>query len=108
MGSKFAGSSGEMKTTRFNPQQLSRVEKMMSSIMHESHAETILWAMHIALILYNTPRGDPQCVFRANHASNYLPLRGALPQDRDHLLATLETAIARGGDALRLEAWRGL
>lgn len=37
------------------------------------------------------------CVFRTNHASNYLPLA-----------ATLDEALARGRAALRPEAWRGL
>lgn len=33
-------------------------------------------------------------VFRSNHASNYLPLAGALNQDRDKLLAQLDAALA--------------
>ena len=48
------------------------------------------------------------CVFRTNHASNYLSLRGTLPKDKDYLLTTLETAIAMGKDTFRPEAWRGL
>ena len=46
-------------------------------------------------------------VFRANHASNYLPLRGTLNRDRAALTALLRDAL---GDrvALRPEAWRGL
>ena len=51
--------------------------------------------------------GVCECVFRSNHASNYLPLRGTLPQDRDHLLSMLDAALARGRDALRPEGWRG-
>lgn len=34
------------------------------------------------------------CVFRANHASNYLPLRGNLPADRERMLAHLQAAMA--------------
>lgn len=34
-------------------------------------------------------------VFRSNHASNYVPLAGRLPRDRDRLVAELESAIAR-------------
>ncbi len=49
-----------------------------------------------------------QCVFRTNHASNYLPLKGTLPQDKERLLQTLDTTLAKGKDALRPEAWRGL
>jgi radical SAM superfamily enzyme YgiQ (UPF0313 family) len=52
--------------------------------------------------------GLTHCVFRTNHASNYLPLAGTLPDDKDRLLAALDAALARGRDALRPEAWRGL
>ncbi len=50
--------------------------------------------------------GVSKCVFRSNHASNYLPLKGTLPQDRERLLAKLDAALARGKDALRPEGWR--
>jgi radical SAM superfamily enzyme YgiQ (UPF0313 family) len=52
--------------------------------------------------------GLTYCVFRTNHASNYLPLRGTLPQDKGRLLGALDGAIARGREALRPEYWRGL
>ena len=52
--------------------------------------------------------GLTQCVFRTNHASNYLPLSGTLPSDKDRLLTTIEEALARGSSALRPERWRGL
>ena len=48
------------------------------------------------------------CVFRTNHASNYVPLAGTLPKDKSRLLAALDDALARGRSALRPEAWRGL
>jgi len=34
-----------------------------------------------------------RCVFRSNHASNYLSLRGDLPQDKARLLAQIEKAM---------------
>jgi radical SAM superfamily enzyme YgiQ (UPF0313 family) len=46
-------------------------------------------------------------VFRTNHASNYLPLAGRLPRDRDRIVATLDKALA-GDIALRPESSRGL
>jgi radical SAM superfamily enzyme YgiQ (UPF0313 family) len=52
--------------------------------------------------------GLSKCVFRTNHASNYLPLKGTLPQDKARLLAMLDEAHVRGRDALRPESWRGL
>ena len=48
------------------------------------------------------------CIFRTNHASNYLPLAGTLPKDKPRLLATLEAATRRGRAVLRPEQWRAL
>jgi radical SAM superfamily enzyme YgiQ (UPF0313 family) len=48
------------------------------------------------------------CVFRTNHASNYLPLAGTLPQDKERLLATLDRALAEGESVLRPEYLRAL
>jgi radical SAM superfamily enzyme YgiQ (UPF0313 family) len=48
-------------------------------------------------------------VFRSNHASNYLPLRGTLPQDKAALLESLDRVIDMGGKArLKPEGWRAL
>ena len=52
--------------------------------------------------------GLTRCVFRTNHASNYLPLAGTLSRDKARLLATLDDAICRGPSALRPELWRAL
>lgn len=46
-------------------------------------------------------------IFRCNHASNYLPLGGRLPADRDRLLAEVEAAMA-GEVPLKPEWLRGL
>ena len=46
-------------------------------------------------------------VFRTNHASNYLPLAGTLPRDRERIVAVLDEALA-GRVPLRPEATRGL
>jgi len=52
--------------------------------------------------------GLTNCVFRTNHASNYLPLRGTLDEDKVPLLEILDIAMKRGKEALRPESWRGL
>lgn len=46
-------------------------------------------------------------IFRTNHASNYLPLSGRLPRDRERILAVVDEAL-RGGIRLRPEWARGL
>jgi radical SAM superfamily enzyme YgiQ (UPF0313 family) len=46
-------------------------------------------------------------IFRTNHASNYLPLAGRIPRDRDRLLPWLDAALS-GKVPLRPEWTRGL
>ncbi len=48
-----------------------------------------------------------RAMFRTNHASNYLPIGGHLPQDRDAILVVIDRALA-GDMALRPEHRRGL
>lgn len=48
-----------------------------------------------------------RCIFRSNHASNYLALAGTLMGDKAKLLAEIDRAI-RNPDALRAEWMRGL
>jgi len=46
-------------------------------------------------------------IFRTNHASNYLPLEGRLPRDRDRIVELVDRALA-GDLPLRPEWTRGL
>ncbi len=46
-------------------------------------------------------------IFRSDHASNYLPLDGVFPKDKDRLLSVLKSAMG-GGVGLRPEHFRGL
>jgi radical SAM superfamily enzyme YgiQ (UPF0313 family) len=48
-----------------------------------------------------------ECVFRSNHASNYLSLKGTLPQDKNQMIALLKSAIGRE-DVLKEEWMRML
>jgi len=47
------------------------------------------------------------CLFRSNHASNYLPVGGRLPQDKQAMLAALDKVLlAPESVQLRPESWR--
>jgi len=46
-------------------------------------------------------------LFRTNHASNYLPVQGELPRDRERIVDAIDAAL-RGEVPLRPECFRGL
>ena len=48
-----------------------------------------------------------RCVFRSNHASNYVSLKGDLPADRDRMIAQLDYALENPG-LWKDELWRRL
>lgn len=52
--------------------------------------------------------GLSRCIFRTNHASNYLPLAGTLSRDKEKLLSLIDQAQLQGQAALRPESWRAL
>jgi len=49
-------------------------------------------AAETLILLRHTEVTNP-CVFRSNHASNYVSLKGTLPDDRERLIRQLETAL---------------
>ena len=66
----------------------------------------VLEEMDVMLSHIEMPAGTT-CVFRSNHASNYLSLKGDLPQDREKMLAVVRQA-KENSDMLRPEFWRAL
>ena len=48
------------------------------------------------------------CIFRANHASNYMPLGGTLPQDKERLLQEVDEYYNMDSNDYRPEWMRGL
>ena len=66
----------------------------------------VLDEMEVMLEHVELPEGVT-CVFRSNHASNYLSLKGDLPADRDNMLAVVRRA-KENSDMLRPEYWRAL
>lgn len=59
-------------------------------------------------IFLESTDGIVRTIFRSNHASNYLPLAGVLPRDRDRLVDRVKEGEKLGTDALRPEFLRGL
>lgn len=49
-----------------------------------------------------------RCIFRSNHASNYLPLKGTLIKDKQALIETIDRALEAPDLYLREEWMRGL
>ncbi len=60
----------------------------------------------VELMVRNIDAPGP-VVFRTNHASNYLPLKGTLPEDKEKLLKTIRGAV-KDPSILRAEHMRGL
>lgn len=61
----------------------------------------------LRLILANTE--VTRCQFAANHVSNYLPIKGRLPEDREALLAAIESILKSQDAGLLTPEWmRGL
>ena len=73
--------------------------KMKLLTPEEVMAETLL-------MLENT-NVSKKCVFRSNHASNYVSLRGDLPDDKEKMMNMLRRAM-KNHDMFRDERFRAL
>lgn len=63
--------------------------------------------MQETLLMLEHTHVDKKCVFRSNHASNYVSLRGDLPQDKEKMMDMLKKAIGNH-DMFRHEMFRAL
>ena len=61
----------------------------------------------LQLFIEDTSDELHDCIFRSNHASNYLPIKGVLAEDKQHILNQISSAISSPA-SLRPESWRGL
>jgi len=82
------------------------MEEMIKKGEFEMVSDPLEVIKELELMIQNIDVPGP-VEFRTNHASNYLPLRGSLPQDKAALLATIQDAL-RDPTRLRTEAMRGL
>ncbi|MBQ1391340.1 MAG: radical SAM protein [Firmicutes bacterium] len=79
-------------------------EKIRSGEMELLSAEEVLQETHLLLENANPSKS---CVFRSNHASNYVSLAGNLPEDREAMLRKLEAAM-QDRRMIKNEAFRAL
>ncbi|MBQ3185003.1 MAG: B12-binding domain-containing radical SAM protein [Firmicutes bacterium] len=63
--------------------------------------------MQETLLMLEHTHVDKKCVFRSNHASNYVSLRGDLPQDKEKMMDMLKKAMSNH-DMFRHEMFRAL
>ena len=63
--------------------------------------------MEETLLMLENTNVSKKCVFRSNHASNYVSLRGDLPQDKDKMMAFLREAMINH-DMFKNEMFRAL
>ncbi len=82
------------------------LDKMVKQGEFEPVTDPFEILKELELMIMNLNAPGP-VVFRTNHASNYLPLRGTLPQDKVKLLKTIQNAM-EDPTQLRVESMRGL
>ncbi|MBR1993396.1 MAG: B12-binding domain-containing radical SAM protein [Firmicutes bacterium] len=63
--------------------------------------------MQETLLMLEHTHVNKKCVFRSNHASNYVSLRGDLPQDKEKMMDMLKKAMGNH-DMFRHEMFRAL
>ena len=62
----------------------------------------------LRILIAHIDDGLHGCIFRSNHASNYLVLKGTLAKDKQQMLAKIDKALANPSQFLRPEFYRGL
>lgn len=67
----------------------------------------ILKELRIFMEHINFANKNAKCVFRSNHASNYLPLKGVLEKDKEKIIATIDYGL-NNKESLRPEFYRAL
>lgn len=82
------------------------LDKMIKKGEFEPVTDPMEILKELELMIMNINAPGP-VVFRTNHASNYLPLKGTLPEDKETLLFTIRNAL-KDPSRLRSESMRGL
>ena len=81
--------------------------KKIKGEFQEMNSIEILNELKIFINHINFHNKNANCIFRSNHASNYLPIKGILDREKENILATINYGITHS-DILRPEFYRGL
>ena len=73
----------------------------------EMNSLQILKELKIFMEHIDFPNKNAHCVFRSNHASNYLPIKGVLEKDKEKILDVIQKGLDNP-DMLRPEFYRAL
>jgi radical SAM superfamily enzyme YgiQ (UPF0313 family) len=84
----------------------SPVEQMIQNGKFDPVTDPAAILRELELIIKHIDVPGP-VVFRTNHASNYLPLKGTLPNDKESMLKMIQSALSNP-KMLRPENYRGL
>ena len=82
-------------------------KKKLEGGFQEMDSIEILQELKTFISRVNFRNKNANCIFRSNHASNYLPIKGILDRDKENILSNLNYGI-KHKDILRPEFYRGL
>ena len=81
--------------------------KKITGEFQEMNSMEILNELKVFIKHINFKNKNANCVFRSNHASNYLPIKGILERDKNQLIDVINYGLSHE-EILRPELFRGL
>jgi radical SAM superfamily enzyme YgiQ (UPF0313 family) len=82
-------------------------EKKIKGDFIEMNSKDILTELKLFIEKISFKNKNANCIFRSNHASNYLPIRGTLEKDKAKILQTIDFGLNHK-EALRPDYYRAL
>lgn len=82
-------------------------EKKVRGDFVEMNSNEILAELKLFIEKINFQNKNANCIFRSNHASNYLPIKGTLEKDKAKILETINFGLTHK-EALRPDYYRAL
>ncbi|UCC19272.1 MAG: radical SAM protein [Promethearchaeota archaeon] len=82
-------------------------KKKIKEEFQEMKSKEILQELKTFIEKINFHNKNANCIFRCNHASNYLPIKGILDREKESILSTINYGITHS-DILRPDFYRGL